>query len=270
MNLSPELIALVLGIVEGLTEFLPVSSTGHLILAGHALGFVGEKAKFFEVFIQLGAIIAVVILYPRFFLRLIPGRDKPGQGDTFSGVEGLMKLGMGTLPVLLVGFLLHGFIKRHLFNPFTVAIGLILGSVLILYVERRNLSAKRSAIEQITYLDCLKVGLFQCLALWPGVSRAGATIVGALLLGFERKLAAEFSFLLAVPALTAAVLYDIYKNHNLLTSGDAVFFAIGFFVSLVTAIVAIRGFLGYLKRHNFAIFAYYRLVLALAVLVLLR
>lgn len=267
--LSNELTALVLGIVEGLTEYIPVSSTGHLILAGNLLGFHDERAKLFEVFIQLGAILAVVILYPKFFLKLIPAGSKSEQGEGFSGWQGLVKLGFGALPVFVLGFLAHGYIKEKLFNPFTVAIGLIAGSVLILFAEFKNKNPKRHSIQDLTLLDCLKVGLFQCLSLWPGFSRAGATIVGGLLLGFERRLAAEFSFLLAVPVMTVAVAYDVYKSRHLLAVDDAGMFAIGFVTSFVVALLAVKFFLNYLKNKDFKVFAYYRIVLAILVLSLM-
>lgn len=263
--LSTELIAFILGVVEGITEFIPVSSTGHLILVGNVLGFHDEKAKLFEIFIQLGAILAVVVLYPKFFLNLIP-LGKKTEGASFSGIQGLIKLGFAALPVFVLGFLAHGFIKEKLFNPFTVAIGLFLGSLLILFAESKNKSPDKNVITDITIKDCILVGLFQCLALWPGVSRAGATIIGGLLIGFERRLAAEFSFLLAVPVLTVAVLYDVYKNFKLVSADDFNMFAIGFVTSFVVAVFAVKFFLGYLKSKDFKVFAYYRILLAVVVI----
>ncbi len=273
--LSNEFIAFILGVVEGLTEFIPVSSTGHLIIAADFLGFHGEKAKLFEIFIQLGAILAIVILYPRFFLNLIPGKSKQNSPSAFHGVNGLIKLGVAALPVFIFGFIAHGYIKEHLFNSTTVAIGLIVGSVLILFAESKNSRSKevgssKSEISEITIADCLKIGLFQCLALWPGVSRSGATIIGGLQIGLERKLAAEFSFLLAVPVLTAAVLYDVYKNYKLITIDDCSMFGIGFFTSLIVALFAVKFFLSYIKTSNFKLFAYYRIVLAVVVLLLMN
>jgi undecaprenyl-diphosphatase len=266
--LSKELTAFVLGIVEGLTEYIPVSSTGHLILVGNVLGFSDDKAKLFEIFIQLGAILAIVVLYPRFFMRLIP-RSGEERGQGFEGIEGIKKLAIGALPVFIVGFLAHDFIKSKLFNPTTVAAGLIAGSFFILYAEFKNKNPVRKTMSDLSYKDCLIVGIFQCFSLWPGVSRAGATIVGGLLAGFERRLAAEFSFLLAVPVLTVAVAYDVYKNRHLIMTDDAGMFAIGFVTSFFVALLAVKFFLNFLKNKNFKIFAYYRIVLAILVLSLL-
>lgn len=268
---SDQITAVILGIIEGLTEYIPVSSTGHLIIAGDILNFQGDKSKLFEVFIQLGAILTIVFLYPKFFINLIPFNLKQGKiiksaENSFTGLDGLLKLGFGALPVFILGFLTHSFIKEKLFNSFTVAIGLFLGAILIIYSENRNKSPIKKNIQDLTIKDCLLVGLFQCLALWPGVSRSGATIIGGLLIGFERKLAAEFSFLLAVPVLSAAVLYDVYKNFNLLSEEDIPMFATGFIVSFIVALFAVKYFLNYLKQKDFKIFAYYRIILAMLVI----
>ena len=270
MSLSDELKALILGIVEGLTEYLPVSSTGHLILAGQALDYTGEKAHFFEVFIQLGAILAVVVLYPRFFLNLFNFSETKKYRHSFYGLDGLLKLFCGIFPILAVGYLFHSHIKDKLFNPATVAVGLIVGALFILFVENRRPIVRRTSIAEITLKDCFLVGLFQCMALWPGMSRSASTIIGALLIGFDRKLAAEFSFLLAVPVMVIAVSYDVYKNYHLLGFEDIPVFAIGFVTSFIFAMLAIKVFLKFLQSHNFKVFAYYRILLACTVFYLLQ
>src|SRR5262245_1913488 len=191
-------IAVVMGIVEGLTEFLPISSTGHLIIAGHMLGFVGEKAASFEVAIQLGAILSVVYLYWRRFLGLIPSKasSMSEPPSALLGWSGLWRIAAATFPALLVGYLARHSIKERLFNPEAVTLALAVGGVAILLVERLSLPRRSSALETLTMSQALGVGLFQILALWPGTSRAAATIVGGMLLGLDRKAAAEFSFLI--------------------------------------------------------------------------
>lgn len=268
--LSNHLIAAILGLVEGLTEFIPVSSTGHLILVAHALGFTGDKASFFEVFIQLGAVLAVVLLYSRFFFNLFRFDKLSAGEEAFRGWDGLYKLGLGCLPAFVAGFLFHSYVKNHLFNPQTVAIGLAMGGLVLLLIERRSLRPKRTRISEITARDCILIGLFQCLALWPGVSRSGATIIGALIIGFDRRLAAEFSFLLAVPVLAAAASFDLFQNYHLLVAEDYGMLLTGLAVSFLTAIAAIRFFITYLQNHSFNVFGYYRLALAALVLVLWR
>ncbi len=262
--------AIVLGLVEGVTEFLPVSSTGHLILTGHLLGFTGEKADCFEVFIQFGAILAVVGLFRERFLALIPFKSAKVSGNVpsqegpqaFKGKRGLLLLFVVTLPGLIMGKLLHSTIKAHLFNPLTVAVGLGVGGVLILLVEKFGPRASKFDVSRISLKNAFIIGCFQCLALWPGMSRASSTILGGMLLGLDRKTAAEFSFLAAVPLITAAAFYDLYKNLHLLHVEDAGFFALGFFVSLGSAWFAVKFFMQYLSRHTLSIFGIYRIVLA--------
>ena len=256
--------SVILGIIEGITEFLPISSTGHLIIAGHLLNFEGPTAETFEIFIQLGAILAVVVLYWKRFLGLLSFSDKGG----LSGWSGLTKIGAACAPAFFFGFLLHGFIKRHLFSSFTVAIGFIVGAVLFILVEKRKNTAEIESPELITIRDAFVIGLFQCLALWPGMSRSGSTIIGGLLVKCSRKAAAEFSFLVAVPVMCAAVGLDMLKSYKLLTSSDIPLFAVGFIVSFLTAIVAIRGFLGFLGKYTLIPFAIYRIVAGILILVL--
>ncbi|WP_461209609.1 undecaprenyl-diphosphate phosphatase [Desulfocurvus sp. DL9XJH121] len=257
--------AAVLGVVEGLTEFLPVSSTGHLILAGHALGFSGEKAATFEVVIQLGAILAVVALYwPRFtgLLRKDPER-------AFSGMRGLWLLFLTSLPASVLGLLVHDFIKERLFSPDTVAWALAAGAVAILAVEARQNRYGRAprfrGLDAVTPGLALGIGFFQCLALWPGFSRSAATIMGGMLLGAGRKTAAEYSFVAAVPIMFAATGYDLLKTWGLFDLGDVAFLVVGFVVSFLAAWVAVRGFIALLGALTLRPFAWYRLALAAAV-----
>ncbi len=262
--MAPWYIAVIMGLVEGLTEFLPVSSTGHLILAGHALSFTGPKADTFEIAIQLGAILAVVVLYRDRFLGLL--KTDPAKG--FSGPRGIWLLFLTSLPALGMGLLTHKAIKAHLFGPRTVALALFAGAVLMLVVEARAARIKRPRKRPVDSLDAmtpklaLGIGLFQCLALWPGFSRSGATIMGGMLLNTERKTAAEYSFLAAVPVMCAAVGYDLLKNWRLFESGDFVFLGLGFAVSFVSGWAAVKGFIGLLSRFTLRPFAWYRLALA--------
>lgn len=257
-------IAVVLGIVEGLTEFLPVSSTGHLIIAGHMLGFVGDKASSFEVAIQLGAILSVVLLYWRRFVGLIPtsASSTLAVPSTLTGWSGLWRIGAATFPALLVGYLARHAIKERLFNPEAVTLALAVGGVAILLVERFSAQRRSSSLETLTMGQALGIGLFQILALWPGTSRAAATIVGGMLLGLDRKAAAEFSFLVAVPVLCAATGYELIKMGDQLSFDDVVALAIGFAVSFVVALIAVKGFVSYLSRGKLAPFAWYRIVIA--------
>ena len=253
-------IAALLGIVEGLTEYIPVSSTGHLIVAGALLGWTGEKAKTFEIFIQLGAILAVVVYYRGRFLELV--RPTPSERGRFAGLRGCVLLGVTTLPVLALGFLLRDFIKARLFAPAPVAIALAVGGLAILAAERWRPEPRTWNLDAVEWRQALGVGLFQCLSLWPGMSRAAATMVGGMMGRLDRKTAAEYSFLAAVPALTAATLYDLYKSRNLLSLQDLPVFAVGFGVAFVCAWLAVAGFLRLLQRGTLRPFAWYRLVVA--------
>ncbi len=254
--------AILMGVVEGVTEFLPVSSTGHLILAKQLLSF--EINDSFEIFIQMGAMLAVLWLYRQRFVGLLNFKQRVG----FSGGRGISLLALTTLPALVAGFLLHGVIKERLFNSLTVALGLGAGAVWILLAERGGRGQEESGIDQITWKQALAIGLFQCLALWPGMSRSACTILGALWMGLSRKAAAEYSFFAAVPLLMAAGLYDLWKNLPDLTTSDAPLFATGLIVSFLGAWVAIRWLMRLLARHTLAPFGWYRLALALVILLL--
>lgn len=259
-------IIVALGIVEGLTEFLPVSSTGHLILFGHLLGFEGPVAASFEIFIQLGAILSVAVLYrERFKLLLF---SSPGDG--LSGFEGLTKLGVACFPALLVGFLLGKHIKALLFFPTPVAYALMVGGVVMLFVERSKQPARTLTLGDISYGQALAVGIAQCFALWPGVSRAGATIIGGLLAGLERRIAAEFSFLIAVPMMCAATAYDLLKHGDEIPPEMLPHFLLGSIVAFITAMLAIRAFMAVIGTWSFRPFGWYRIAVGVAALIVLK
>ena len=259
--MTQSLAAVILGIVEGVTEFLPVSSTGHLILVGHLLGFTGEKADSFDVIIQLGAILAVVCLYWQRFWWLI----SPKPLHSFSGLRGLWMLFLTSLPAGLIGLAARKSIKAHLFGPTSVALALAVGALMIFWVERRKGRDRFYTLDEMTPGLALGIGCFQCLSLWPGFSRSAATIMGGMLLGAKRGLAAEYSFIAAVPLMVAATLYDFYKSADLYTADDLGVLAIGFVVSFVSALAAVKGFIVLVKRVSLRPFAWYRLVLAAAV-----
>jgi len=258
------LLAVVMGVVEGLTEFLPVSSTGHLILAGHASGFserLGKPAAdAFEVIIQLGAILAVVAAYPHRFLRLLQGRENRG----FSGLRGIGLLVVTTLPAAVLGLLVHAAIEEHLFSPMTVALALAVGAVWILLTERWAPQPKVEGLDSLGWRDALHIGLFQCLSLWPGMSRSASTILGGMISGVERKTATEYSFFAAVPVMIAATGFKMVKSRDALADHLPVL-AVGFIVSFIVAWLAVKGFVWFLGRHTLVPFGWYRLALAGAV-----
>ena len=245
--------AVILGIVEGLTEFLPVSSTGHLIVAGDLLRFNGDTATVFEIFIQLGAILAVVWHYQEKILNTVAYLNRPPSRRLVANLL------IAFVPAAVVGLLFHHYITHYLFNPVTVAGALIVGGVAILAIERLPLSHRIKSMDDMTAMDALKVGVAQTAALFPGVSRAGATIMGGLLGGLSRSTATEFSFFLAIPTMFAATIYDLYKHRSLLQAGDALTFAAGFVLAFVTALLVVRLFLSFVRRHDFRYFAYYRI-----------
>jgi undecaprenyl-diphosphatase len=254
--------ALILGVVEGLTEFLPVSSTGHLIVAGDAIGFTGERAKTFEIFIQLGSILGVVWFYRAKVTDLVTGlHRKPEQRFA-------LNLFIAFLPAAIIGLALHKYIKAYLFGPLTVGAALIVGGFLILVIERwhQHRGARVHSMAAMTPGDAFKVGIAQTFSLFPGTSRSGATIMGGLLTGLSRTTATEFSFFLAMPTMFAATLYDLLKNINLLRVEDVPHFAVGFVAAFLVALVVVKLFLGYVARHNFAPFAWYRIGFGLLVL----
>lgn len=253
--------AILLGVIEGLTEFIPVSSTGHLILVSDLIGFSENKTNTFEIFIQLGAILAVVTLYSKKFLNLFDFKNK----NSFSGATGLKKIFLATLPALFFGFLLYDFIKENLFSNLTVALALIFGGIVLIFIEKLIKESPKKEFEQISYTDCFVVGMFQCLAMWPGMSRSGSTIVGGIIRGFDKKLSAEFSFFMAVPVMCAAVTYDMYKNIQFLTFSDIPIFLVGFIVSYLVAVLAIKFFLRILNKYSLAPFGIYRIILGIIV-----
>lgn len=259
-------VALILGIVEGLTEFLPVSSTGHLIVVGRLLGFDGPRAASFEVIIQFGAILAVVVVERRVFTGLLTG----GRPDGFSGLRGCTLLAITTLPMLILGALLHGWIKSILFHPLPVALALLTGGIGILVVERFQTVTRIDSIDRIGYREALWIGLAQCLALWPGMSRAAATILGGRLLGLERRTAAVYSFLAAVPILTAATGYDLLRSYGEFRPGDWLGLGIGLIVSFFAAWAAVRTFVALLGRFTLRPFAWYRIAVAPVIYLLFR
>jgi undecaprenyl-diphosphatase len=253
--------ALILGVVEGLTEFLPVSSTGHLILAGQLLGFNDDKGKVFEIVIQFAAILAVVWEYrARLFHTLISLTKEPLSRRL------AVNLIVAFLPAAILGFLFLKQIKTYLFNPFVVASAFIIGGLLIVWAERREHTIHAETIDDMTWQDALKVGFAQALAMIPGTSRSGATIIGGLFFGLSRLAAAEFSFFLAIPTMMAATVYDVYKNRDLFTSYDLNLFAIGSTVSFISAFFAVRGLIRFISKHDFTVFAWYRIAFGILVL----
>ena len=252
--------AIILGIVEGITEFLPISSTGHLILTGDLLGFTGNTAKTFEVFIQLGAILAVVWLYREKVLSSIKGFG------TEKTNRFLLNLLIAFLPAAFFGLLTHSYIKHYLFNPVTVASALIVGGIAIFVIERIIKKPVVRDVDDISYKQALGIGFAQTLALFPGVSRAGATIMGAMCFGLDRKAATEFSFFLAIPTMFAATLFDLLKNLDGLSTDDITVFTVGFIVSFFSALIVIKAFLGFIKKHTFDSFAAYRIIFGAIVL----
>jgi undecaprenyl-diphosphatase len=254
--------ALILGIVEGLTEFLPVSSTGHLIIVGGLLGFNDEKGKVFELVIQTGAMLAVCWEFRARFLGVLRGlaTDTTAQGFVLNLIAAFM-------PAAIIGLAVGSVIKAHLFHAVPVAVALIIGGFVILWVERRERPVRIADVDRMTWRDALKVGFAQATALIPGVSRSGATIIGGMLFGLSRRAATEFSFFLAVPTLMAAGLYDLYKNRALLSADDIGLFGIGTVTAFFSAFVCIRWLMRYVATHDFRVFAWYRIGFGLFILV---
>ena len=249
--------AAIMGVVEGLTEFLPISSTGHLILAAALLDMPGEKIKLFEVVIQTGAIMAIISLYAAKLWQTVVGLPTERQAQRFT-----LNVLIGFFPAALAGVLFIDFIKGTLFNPLVVALGFIVGGFVILWAEHLQKKGARASVDDVDsvgWSDALKVGLIQCVALVPGVSRSGATIIGAMLVGFNRKAATEFSFFLAIPMLFGAAAYDIYKNRELLSAADLPLFAVGLVVSWLSAWVCVKWLLRFVGNHSFVSFAWYRI-----------
>lgn len=258
-------IVVILGIVEGLTEFLPVSSTGHLILAGHWLGFEDEDAKTFHIVIQLGAILAVVWEYRRQLFQHALGMSRDATSRRYYA-----NIALAFLPAAVFGFLLHETVKTHLFTPRNVALALIVGAVMIYGVESLRLRVRTRAVEDMSVAQALLVGLAQCVALFPGFSRAAATILGGLVCGLDRPTAARFSFLLAIPTILGAAVLDLVKSGGALETRDLQWISLGLVVSFVSAWFAVRWFLRFVSHHSLRVFAAYRLVLGGLVLAILR
>jgi undecaprenyl-diphosphatase len=260
------IIAIILGIVEGVTEFLPVSSTGHLILATELLGFDADKWAAFNVIIQLGAILAIVVLYWRTFWAVLEGMIK-GSSLSWRFVRNVL---VGFLPSAILGFILISHIEALLGNGIVVAVALILGGVAIIVIERMVKNTPIVGVAEMPLKTAIGVGVIQCVSMIPGVSRSGATIMGGLSLGLERRTAAEFSFFLAIPTMVGATTLELIKHHDALMAGaSGVGFgavAVGFVVSFVVAIVVVKGFVHYISRHGFAPFAWYRIVVGAAAL----
>jgi undecaprenyl-diphosphatase len=253
--------ALILGIVEGLTEFLPVSSTGHLILAGQLLGFNDDKGKVFEIVIQFAAILAVVWEYRARLGHTLASLTSENKSQRLA-----INLVVAFLPSAILGFLFLKQIKMYLFNPMVVASAFIVGGLLILWAERREHTVHAETIDDMTWKDALKVGFAQALAMIPGTSRSGATIIGGLFFGLSRLAAAEFSFFLAIPTMFAATLYDVYKNRDLFSTDDISMFAIGSTVSFISAFLAVRGLIRFISKHDFTVFAWYRIAFGILVI----
>jgi undecaprenyl-diphosphatase len=262
MDLALLVKALVLGVVEGLTEFLPISSTGHLILAGDLLGFSDDKAKVFEIVIQTGAMLAIVWEYRVKFWGVLAGLATERTAQRFA-----LNLLIAFLPAAVLGLAFGKMIKAHLFHAVPVALAFIVGGVIILWVERSLRPRVRvERVDDMTWRDALKVGVAQAFALIPGTSRSGATIIGGMLFGLSRKAATEFSFFLAVPTLVAAGAYDFWKNRALFDAGDAGVFAAGSVTAFVSAFLCVRWLLRYIASHDFTPFAWYRIAFGVAVL----
>jgi len=255
--------AAIMGIVEGLTEFLPISSTGHLILAGSLLGFDDAKAKVFDIAIQTGAIFAVVLVYWQKIRSTVVDLPTGRQAQRLT-----LNVIIGFLPAVVLALIFGKFIKAHLFTPTVVATTFILGGFVILWAERRPASATRvQTVDEMTPLDALKVGLVQCLAMIPGTSRSGATIIGGMLMGLSRKAATDFSFFLAIPTLIGAGVYSLYKERALLSAADIPMFAVGLVFSFISAWLCVRWLLRYISTNSFVPFAWYRIAFGIIVLV---
>ncbi len=262
MDLLALLKALILGVVEGLTEFLPISSTGHLILAADLLGVNDEKGKVFDVFIQTGAMLAIIWEYRAKFWGVLRGLVNDRASQRF-----VVNLIVAFMPAAVLGLLAGKYIKAYLFKPVPVALAFIVGAFVILWAERRSHRVHVQSVDEMSWLDALKVGCAQCFALIPGTSRSGATIIGGMLFGLSRKAATEFSFFLAVPTLIAAGAYDMFKNRALLSFSDVPVFSVGLVAAFVSAFVCVRWLLRYIASHDFTIFAWYRIVFGVIVLI---
>jgi len=265
MDIVLALKALIMGLVEGFTEFLPISSTGHLVLAGSLLNFTGEKAKVFEIAIQGGAMVAVIWEYHKKICEVLSGIFREERARRFA-----INVAVAFIPAAVLGFLFEHKIKAVLFAPLPVALAFIIGGLIILWVERRAknnpVAVRVQSVDDMTALDALKVGIAQVFALIPGTSRSGATIIGGMMFGLSRKVATEFSFYLAIPTLLAATFYSLWKARALLSTADLPLFSIGAVVAFVSAFACIRWLLRYISTHTFTVFAWYRIVFGIVVI----
>lgn len=261
MNLETILSAVVLGIIEGATEYLPVSSTGHLIIVVDLLGFAGPPGRVFEIVIQFGAVLAVCVLYFRKLWRVLLGLPSDPQARRFATAVIL-----AFLPAVFIGVLLHGYIKSVLFSPYVVCWSLILGGVAIMVIERLKPVPRIHSVERFPLGLAVAIGFIQCLAMIPGVSRSGATILGAMLLGVDRKTATEFSFFLAIPTIFGAATYDLWKNRDGLTVDGSLLLVIGFVAAFATAMLTVKWLIAFVGRHSFVPFAWYRIALGTGLL----
>ncbi|MBI6553250.1 MULTISPECIES: undecaprenyl-diphosphate phosphatase [Pseudomonas] len=253
--------ALILGVVEGLTEFLPISSTGHQIIVADLLDFGGERAMAFNIIIQLGAILAVVWEFRRKILDVVTGLPTQRNAQRFT-----VNLLIAFLPAVVLGVIFADLIHHYLFNPITVATALVVGGIVMLWAERREHEVHAESVDEISWKDALKVGFAQCLAMIPGTSRSGSTIIGGLLFGLSRKAATEFSFFLAMPTMVGAAVYSGYKYRDLFQPADLPVFAIGFVTSFIFAMIAVKGLLKFIASHSYAAFAWYRIAFGLLIL----
>ncbi|MCO6060351.1 undecaprenyl-diphosphate phosphatase [Pseudomonas sp. MOB-449] len=261
MDLWTALQVIILGIVEGLTEFLPISSTGHQIVVADLLGFTGERAIAFNVIIQLAAILAVVWEYRRKIFDVVVGLPTQRSAQRFT-----VNLLVAFFPAVILGVAFADLIHHYLFNPITVASALVVGGVIMLWAEQRSHQVQAEAVDDMSWRHALKVGCCQCLALVPGTSRSGATIIGGLLFGLSRKAATEFSFFLAMPTMVGAAVYSGYKYRDLFQPSDLLVFALGFVVSFIFAMIAVRSLLKFIGSHSYAAFAWYRIGFGLLIL----
>lgn len=261
MDLWTAVQALILGVVEGLTEFLPISSTGHQIIVADLLDFGGERAMAFNIIIQLGAILAVVWEFRRKILDVVTGLPTQRNARRFTA-----NLLIAFMPAVVLGVIFADLIHEYLFNPITVATALVVGGVIMLWAERRVHQVHAENVDEITWKDALKVGFAQCLAMIPGTSRSGSTIIGGLLFGLSRKTATEFSFFLAMPTMVGAAVYSGYKYRHLFQPDDLPVFAVGFVTSFIFAMIAVKGLLRFIASHSYAAFAWYRIAFGLLIL----
>lgn len=261
MDLILLLKALILGIIEGLTEFLPISSTGHLIIAGDLLNFNDARASVFKIAIQFGAILAVCNIYRERIYKVVTGLGRDPDANRLT-----INIICAFLPAMVLGVLFHGTIKELLFNAVVVASALIVGGLIILLAERHDKEARVHSMEEMSWKDALKVGFAQSVAMIPGTSRSGATIIGGMLFGLSRQTATQFSFFLAIPTMFAATVYDLYKNRDLLVVEDLAVFGVGFIAAFIAALLTVKALLAYVTRHSFVPFAYYRIAFGLLVL----